>query len=87
MKIDNKLQMDLLNSESLEQITGGKNWDCTKTGDTIYCNILAGDSILCATVEMSCNGGKFTFACGFGDVSCEPKFTSKPIDKVEIFYQ
>lgn len=71
------MKLELLNSESLSEITGGNVSECTQAGDTLYKNIKVHIK-LCATYEASCTG-KFTYQCGVNDMSCTQSFSLKPV--------
>ena len=68
------LKMDLLNSEELIGIKGGKETvifeKCGPFG------VGGVKIVLCATYEASCPG-TFNCACGLGDVQCSINFTIK----------
>ncbi len=71
------MRLELLNSESMSEITGGNVYECTKAGDTIFKNFKVLIK-LCATYEASCTG-KFSYMCGINDMSCSEAFSLRPV--------
>lgn len=70
--------MHLINSEKLDQLKGGSQGTCNKTGDTISCGLL-GKIINCKTGELNCIGN-FSSSCDKGS------FTVSGCTEVTITY-